>query len=111
MNGMEILSLIIQIFSWASIVIGSCFMIIGSAGLLRFTDFWARLHAASVIESGGMIFFLLGMCLQASDWLIFFKLAFIGLFLFITGPTATHAVARAVLSEKSKEKSIKRGTK
>ena len=108
---MEILSLIIQIFSWASIVIGSCFMIIGSAGLLRFTDFWARLHAASVIESGGMIFLLLGMCLQASDWLIFFKLAFIGLFLFITGPTATHAVAKAALSEKSKEKSIKRGTK
>ena len=108
---MEVLSLIIQIFSWVSIVIGSCFMIIGSAGMLRFTDFWARLHAASVIESGGMIFLLLGMCLQASDWLIFFKLAFIGMFLFITGPTATHAVVKAALSEKSKEKSIKRGTK
>ena len=108
---MDVLSLLIQILSWVSIVIGSCLMVIGAVGMHRFTDFWARLHAASVIESGGMIFLLLGMCLQASDWLIFFKLAFIGLFLFITGPTATHAVAKAALSEKSKEKSIKRGTK
>ena len=79
--------------------------------MLRFTDFWARLHAASVIESGGVIFLLLGMCLQASDWLIFFKLAFIGLFLFITGPTATHAVAKAALSDQSKKNSTKRANK
>ena len=44
--------------------------------------------------------------LAASDWLIFFKLAFIGLFLFITGPTATHAVAKATLSLKNRKKNL-----
>ena len=86
-------------------------MIIGAFGMLRFSDFWARLHAASVIDSGGMIFLLLGMCLQASDWLIFFKLAFIGLFLFITGPTATHALAKAALSYQSRKNSLRSNTK
>ena len=108
---MDLLPLLVQIFSWISIVIGSCLMVIGAIGMLRFTDFWARLHANSVIESGGMIFLLLGMCLQASDWLIFFKLAFIGLFLFITGPAATHALAKAALSDQSKKNSTKSATK
>ena len=76
-------------------------MIIGALGMLRFKEFCTRLHAASVIESGGMIFLIFGMMLQSNDWLVFFKLAFIGFFLFITGPTATHALARAALSEKS----------
>ena len=108
---MEVLPMLMQIFSWVSIVIGSCLMVIGAAGMLRFADFWARLHAASVIESGGMIFLLLGMCLQANDWFIFFKLAFIGLFLFITGPTATHAIAKAALSDQSRKNSTKSAIK
>ena len=108
---MEVLPMLIQIFSWVYLVIGSCLMVIGAAGMLRFGDFWARLHAASVIESGGMIFLLLGMCLQANDWFIFFKLAFIGLFLFITGPTATHAIAKAALSDQSRKNSTKSAIK
>jgi multicomponent Na+:H+ antiporter subunit G len=44
-----------------------------------------------------MILLLVGMCLQAGLTLITIKLIVIGAFLFITGPTATHAVANAAL--------------
>ncbi len=66
-------------------------MVVSAVGILRFPDFWARLHAASVGDSGGMILLIAGMCLQSGLTLITVKLVAIGIFLFITGPTATHA--------------------
>jgi len=66
-------------------------------GQLRFPNFWARLHAASVSDSAGVILLILGMCLQAGPTLITVKLLVIGLFLFVTGATATHATASAAL--------------
>lgn len=89
--------LIVEVLSWACIVSGSFFVLVGAFGSWRLEDFWARLHAASVTDSGGVILLIVGMCLQAGPTLITVKLLIIGLFLFITGPTATHAVANAAL--------------
>jgi multicomponent Na+:H+ antiporter subunit G len=91
------MTLLIDILSWACILGGSFFLIVSAIGILRFPDFWSRLHAASVGESGGMILLILGMCLQSGLTLITVKLIAIGIFVFITGPTATHAVANAAL--------------
>ncbi len=89
--------LIVEIISWLLIVSGSAFMLIGAIGTLRFPDFWARLHAVSVTDSAGMILLTAGMVVQAGFTLVTVKLLLIGAFLFITGPTATHAVANAAL--------------
>jgi multicomponent Na+:H+ antiporter subunit G len=91
------MNLVIEILSWGCILGGSFFVVVSAVGILRFPDFWARLHAASVGDSGGMILLILGMCLQSGLTLITAKLIAIGIFLFITGPTATHAVANAAL--------------
>lgn len=90
-------ALLIDILSWAMILAGSFFVIIGAVGILRFPDFWSRLHAASVTESAGMILLLIGMALQTGWTLIAFKLGVIGIFMLVTGPTSTHAVANAAL--------------
>ena len=90
-------SLAVDILSWILIVSGGAFSLVGAFGLLRFPDFWSRLHAASVAESAGVILLLLGMALQAGWGLIAIKVVLILIFLFITGPTATHAVANAAL--------------
>lgn len=87
----------IDILTWFCILGGSFFMIISAIGTLRFPDFWSRLHAVSVGDSGGMLLLVLGMCLHSGFTLVTVKLIIIGIFLFITGPTATHAVANAAL--------------
>ena len=92
---MAIYNLIIEMLSWICLVGGGIFVVLGSVGMLRFPDFWSRLHAASVTDSAGMILLIVGMCLQSGFNLITVKLIIIGIFLFITGPTATHAVANA----------------
>jgi len=85
------------ILAWALILSGSAFSIIGAIGVLRFPDFWSRLHAASVSDSAGMILLLAGMALYSGWGLIALKLVLIGVFLFLTGPTSTHAVANAAM--------------
>jgi multicomponent Na+:H+ antiporter subunit G len=87
----------IHALSWAFILSGSVFAIIGAVGTLRFPDFWSRLHAASITDSAGVILLLAGMCLHSGFTLVTVKLIIIGVFLFITGPTSTHAVANAAL--------------
>ncbi len=87
----------VEIASWIAIVMGSAFMLIGAVGTLRFPDFWSRVHAVSVTDSAGMLLLTLGMCIQGGFTLVTVKLIIIGVFLFITGPTATHAVANAAL--------------
>ncbi|MAI58482.1 MAG: sodium:proton antiporter [Rhodobacteraceae bacterium] len=98
---------IYQLISWLLIGGGTFFVIIGAIGTLRFPDFWARLHAASVTESAGVILLLSGLCIQAGLTLVTFKLLFIGVFLFITGPTSTHAIANAALVSGLKPMSLK----
>ena len=88
---------IYEFISWILIVGGTFFVMIGAIGILRFPDFWARLHAASVTESAGVVLLLSGLCIQAGFTLVTFKLLIIGVFLFITGPTSTHAIANAAL--------------
>jgi multicomponent Na+:H+ antiporter subunit G len=84
-----------DILSWVLLSSGGVFCMIGALGLLRMPDFYTRMHAASVIETLGAGLLLLGMMLQAGLTLISVKLLIIGVLLFFTSPTATHALARA----------------
>lgn len=94
---MNFLSFIVDAISWVLILSGSIFMLIGAWGTVKFPDFWSRLHAVSVSDTGGMILLTAGMIMQAGFTLITVKLVLIGVFIFVTGPTASHAVANAAL--------------
>lgn len=76
-------------------LIGGALAIIGTVGVLRFPDFYTRLHAASVTDTGAATITIVGMALLAPSWLVVFKLAAIWLFIFLTGPTGSHALANA----------------
>jgi multicomponent Na+:H+ antiporter subunit G len=86
---------LIDIASWILLVTGGAFCIIGAIGLNRMPDFFTRMHAASVVDTVGAGFVLLGLMLQAGWSLSTVKLVFIALLLFFTSPTATHALAKA----------------
>lgn len=83
--------------SWASLVGGGFFCMVGALGMLRMPDFYTRVHAASVIETLGAGLILLGLLLQAGFTLVAAKLLVLGLLIFFASPTATHALARAAM--------------
>ncbi len=89
--------IVVSIASWACLVAGGIFCVVGALGMLRMPDFYTRMHAASVIETLGAGLVLLGLLLQAGFTLVAVKLLFVGVLIFFASPTATHALARAAL--------------
>ena len=100
------MALVIDILSWVAFLAGGFFLLVGSLGMVRLPDFWARLHAASIIDSAGVGLLLFGMMLQAGFGLITVKLILIVIFLIVTGPTATHAVANAAFVSGSRSEDL-----
>lgn len=86
---------ILDIVSWLLFLAGGAGVVIGAIGIVRFPDFYTRLHAAGITDTAGAELILLGMILQAPSWLVVAKLVFVGFFLFMTSPVSTHAIAHA----------------
>jgi multicomponent Na+:H+ antiporter subunit G len=86
---------ILDVVSWGLILIGGAFGVIGGLGILRLPNFFTRIHAAGMAETMCAPLILLAMMLQTGWTLTTFKLLAIFLFLIITSPAATHALAKA----------------
>lgn len=91
------MSIVATYLSWALLVLGGLLCISGSVGLLRFPDFYTRMHAASVTDTLATGMILVGLMLQAPSWIVLGKLFMILVFVLLTGPTAGHALAKAAL--------------
>ncbi len=85
----------INILSYILIGIGIAFMFIGILGLFRLPDFYTRLHAASLVDTMGIIFVIFGLALQTGFSLVLVKLVFILIFIAFASPLASHALAKA----------------
>lgn len=88
---------LLDIISWIMLLSGAGFVLIGGIGLLRLPDLYTRMHAASLTDTLGTLLLLFGIMLQAGLSLASIKLAAIILFLLLTGPTATYALANAAI--------------
>lgn len=91
-----------DIFSWLLLLAGGFFVIVGGIGILRMPDFCTRLHAAGITDTLGAMLILLGLMIQGGLTLITVKLILILLLLLFTSPTASHALAKAALSDNVK---------
>lgn len=89
------MGLAIDVLSWASLLAGGAFCIVGGVGMLRMPDFYTRMHAASIVDTLGAGFILFGLLLQAGPTLVAVKLLMVGALLLFASPTAGHALARA----------------
>ncbi len=89
------IELLFEILKNSFLGLGALAILIGSIGVLRFPDFYSRVHAAGVTETAGIGFIFAGLFIDAGLTLVSVKLFFILLFMLITGPTASHALAKA----------------
>jgi multicomponent Na+:H+ antiporter subunit G len=76
---------------------GAAFCLVGAIGVLRFPDVFSRMHSAGIMDTLGAFLILFGLVLLAGWSLATVKLVFILAFLWMTSPTATHALAKAAL--------------
>ncbi len=94
--------LLLDVLSWVCLLGGAGFLLVGAIGLLRFPDFYTRLHAVSVCDTMGAGLVLVGLMLQGGLSLVTVKLLLIFYFMLFSGPTAVHALAEAALQGKLK---------
>ena len=96
----------ITILSVLLIVAGIFFFLGAAVGLLRFPDFYARMHAAGKGDTLSSLLVILGFAVYqlhdfdnfSEDWLtllLILKLLAVVLFIFLTSPTATSALMDA----------------
>ncbi|MFT5548786.1 MAG: multicomponent Na+:H+ antiporter subunit G [Candidatus Azotimanducaceae bacterium] len=88
---------LLDIISWILMTLGGVFVFIGGLGALRMPDLYTRMHAAGVTDSIAPILIIFGIILQAGLSLASVKLLAILIFLLLTGPTASNALASAAL--------------
>ena len=94
--------MLLTTLSWLCLLLGSFFCISGGIGMLRFPDFYTRMHASGVTDTLGAGLILLGLMLQAGWSLVLAKLILILLFILLTSPTSSHALAKAAVHSKLK---------
>ena len=87
-----------DVASWACLLLGSFFCIVGGIGLIRLPNVYSRMHAAGITDTFGAGLVLVGLMLQGGFSMATVKLFLILLLLFLTSPASTHAVAKAAFT-------------
>ena len=97
--------MIIDYLAAILIALGILFFIGGAVGIIRFPDFYTRMHAAGKGDTMSMFLIFLGIILYelkdptVAHLLIAGKILFIALFIMMTSPTSTHALIKAGYEE------------
>jgi len=80
---------------------GLVFFAGGSLGIIRFPDFYSRLHPAGKLDTGGLTITMIAFALYTlqsftpGSIITSIKIILIVVFVFITSPTAIHAIVDA----------------
>ena len=93
-----------EIASALFLLIGSFLVISGGVGILRFPDFFTRMHAVSVTETLATVMILIGLILHNPDFMVDIKLIIILLMTLFISPTASHALANAAMRNDQQQK-------
>jgi len=77
------------------LLLGSFLCLSGGVGILRFPDFYTRMHAVGVTDTLAAAMILIGLMLQNPEGLVLLKLLLILLMTIFISPVASHALAKA----------------
>jgi len=77
------------------VLLGAAICLLGVIGMLRLPDVLSRSHAATKPQTLGILLVLVGVGLRLRSGMDLATLALIGFFQMLTGPVASHLVARS----------------
>jgi multicomponent Na+:H+ antiporter subunit G len=90
---------VVKIISIVLIITGCFFFATGTIGLIRFPDFYSRMHATGKGDTLAVLISLIGLSIYHAFYhgaiLDSIKIVVIAVFMFLANPTATHAISRA----------------
>lgn len=94
--------MILTVTAIVFILIALFFLTAGTIGLLRFPDFYSRMHSTGKSDTLGLVLSLTGLAIynfhdgfSLASLLVSLKIMLIAVFWFLGNPTATHALTRS----------------
>jgi multicomponent Na+:H+ antiporter subunit G len=78
---------------------GVFFAVVAAVGLVRLPDLYTRAHSTSKSETLGAVLALGAVAIAFGSELSTLKAVFLLVFMFLTNPTAAHAIARAAAEQ------------
>jgi|GEM_PF-1586127 len=86
--------------SYALILLGCFFGLSTTIGILRFPDLYTRIHAGAVALTMSALLITIGAAVYVWEPILSGKILLIGVFLLISNPMATHAIARVAYRQR-----------
>ena len=86
--------MLLELLGVAALVFGLFFCAVGVLGVIRMPDALTRLHASGKVATLGLFGLLVGAALLMPNAAL--RLLTLGLFVLLTSPVATHAIAASV---------------
>lgn len=89
---------LLEVLAAAMLLVGALFLLVGAIGMVRFSDFFMRLHAptkASTLGLGGVLLASLLINALRGQWTVHEVL--ITFFIFLTAPVSANLMAKAAL--------------
>jgi len=96
---------LLQILGMLLGILGLVFFLGSAVGMIRFPDFYTRMHAVGKGDTLSTMLMLIGFgLLTMEDYsivsgLVFIKIMAIVLFIYITSPTSTHVLMKAAFED------------
>ena len=86
------------------LVSGLFFIFVGVVGLIRMPDVFTRMHATTKCDTMGAGLIFLGLIIWQGFSFVSLNILLILIFIWITNPTAAHAIAKSAYHKMQKEK-------
>lgn len=77
------------------IFLGLVFIFFGTLGIIRFPDIYTRLQTSSKCDAAGAVALLVGLMVREGLDSFSLRILIILIFLLLTNPVASHAIARS----------------
>lgn len=91
----------IEIIAKIFLVVGAFFSLVGSIGIIRMPDVYNRIHSETIVVVGGTVLLMIGVIILKGFSLFSLKALLIAIFLFVTNPVSSHALARSAHKSKA----------
>jgi multicomponent Na+:H+ antiporter subunit G len=91
------MTVVLELLSTLLLLAGAFFFLAGTVGMLRFPDFYSRLHALTKADNVGLGLTVLGLALRAESFAAAGRLFLVSALVLLAGATASHLIARSGL--------------
>ncbi|MBK8206331.1 MAG: monovalent cation/H(+) antiporter subunit G [Planctomycetes bacterium] len=93
------MDLALEILTWVLLAGGTFFSLTAAVGVLRFPDFYSRIHPAGKNDTLGVLLFAAAMLVECArfdySWLVVGRVLLMVLFMQMASPIAAHAITQA----------------